>query len=113
MRGNKCFGDRKCKCYKRPGSLVACTTATYTIGGTVSGLAGTGLVLQDNGKDNLPISANGSFTFATPIIAGSAYSVTILSQPSNPAQTCVASNGTGTATTNVTSVQVNCPPAKR
>ena len=29
----------------------------YTIGGTVSGLSGTGLVLQDNGGNNLPVSA--------------------------------------------------------
>ena len=29
------------------------TTGPYTIGGTVTGLTGTGLVLQDNGGDNL------------------------------------------------------------
>jgi len=39
----------------------------YTIGGTVSGLLGTGLVLQDNGGNNLSVSANGSFTFTTAI----------------------------------------------
>ena len=37
---------------------------TYSVGGTVSGLSGT-VVLQDNGSDNLSVSANGSFTFAT------------------------------------------------
>src|SRR5215831_20631647 len=37
----------------------------YTIGGTVTGLSGTGLVLQDNGGDNLAVSASGPFTFAT------------------------------------------------
>ena len=31
---------------------------TYTIGGTVSGLSGTGLVLQNNGGNNLSVSAN-------------------------------------------------------
>ena len=47
---------------------VACSnfTMTYTIGGTVSGLTGTGLVLQDNGGNNLTVSANGSFKFTKP-----------------------------------------------
>ena len=38
--------------------------ASFTVGGTVSGLSGT-VVLQDNGGDNLSVTANGSFTFAT------------------------------------------------
>src|SRR6266702_1834453 len=44
---------------------VACTTDTHTIGGTISGLSGTGLVLRNNGGDSLPVSANGTFTFST------------------------------------------------
>ena len=40
------------------------TTAVYSVGGTVSGLSGT-VVLQDNGGDDLSVTANGSFTFAT------------------------------------------------
>jgi galactose oxidase-like protein len=88
---------------------VACTTNAYTIGGTVSGLSGSGLVLQDNAGDNLPVGANGSFTFATSIASGGAYSVTVLTQPTNPAQTCVVASGSGTATkANVTNVQVAC-----
>ena len=39
--------------------------ATYSIGGTVSGLSGT-VVLQDNGGDDLSVSGNGPFTFAPP-----------------------------------------------
>ena len=39
-------------------------SSSYSVGGTVSGLSGT-VVLQDNGGDNLSVSANGSFTFAT------------------------------------------------
>ncbi len=84
------------------------TAAYYTIGGTVSGLSGTGLVLQDNGDDNLPISANGPFTFAKPVAGGSTYNVTVLTQPSNPTQNCVVTNGSGTAYANVTNVQVAC-----
>ncbi len=87
---------------------VACTTTTYTIGGSVSGLTGSGLVLQDNGGNNLPISANGNFTFTTAIDSGATYKVTVLTQPSNPAQTCAVTNGSGTATANVTNVAVAC-----
>jgi len=81
---------------------------TYIIGGTVSGLSGTGLVLQNNGGNNLSISGNGSFTFSTAIAAGGAYSVAVLTQPSNPVQTCTVANGSGTANANVTNVQVSC-----
>ncbi len=95
-----------------PFLLSACggggSTPSYTIGGMVSGLSGTGLVLQNNGGDNLSVTADGSFTFPTAIAKGSAYSVTVQTQPSGPAQNCVVTNGSGTATANVTNVQVTC-----
>jgi len=84
------------------------SNSTFTIGGTVSGLAGTGLVLQDNGGDNLTITASGAFTFNTAIASGKTYAVTVLTQPSNPAQTCSVASGSGTATANVTTVVVTC-----
>src|ERR1700730_2024668 len=82
--------------------------ANYTIGGTVTGLSGTGLVLQDNGGNNLAVSANGSFTFTTAIANGGAYKVTVLSQPSGPAQTCAVTGGSGTASANVIRIQIAC-----
>ena len=88
---------------------VTCTTnppVTHSVGGTVSGLTGT-LVLQDNGGDNLSVTANGSFTFATQLASGAAYAVTALTQPSG--QTCTVNGGTGTVgSANVTSVVVTC-----
>ena len=89
---------------------VACTTNAYTIGGNVSGLAGTGLVLSlDGGAQSLPVSANGAFTFPAAIPSGSSYAVTVASQPSSPGQTCTVSGGSGTVgASNVTSVQVAC-----
>jgi hypothetical protein len=90
---------------------VACTNSvqtTYTIGGTVSGLTGSGLVLQNDGGDNLAISASGGFTFSSPVAGGQAYNVTVLTQPSNPAQNCAVGNGSGTANANVSNVQVAC-----
>jgi hypothetical protein len=83
---------------------------TFTISATVVNLAGTsgGLVLQDNLRDNLPVSANGTFTFAIAVANGGSYSVTISAQPSNPPQTCVVTAGAGITTANVTTVEVNC-----
>jgi hypothetical protein len=79
-----------------------------TIGGTVAGLSGSGLVLQNNGGDDLAVTANGTFSFKTSVDAGSPYNITVLAQPSGPSQTCSVSNAAGTATNNVTSVTVNC-----
>ncbi len=90
------------------GSGGETSSSTFTIGGTVTGLTGTGLVLQDNGGDNLTITASGSFTFATAIASGKPYIVTILTQPTTPAQTCTVANGSGSATANVTTIQVAC-----
>src|ERR1700687_1066577 len=81
---------------------------TDTIGGTVSGLLGTGFVLQNNGGNNLPVSAKGAFTFTTSIASGATYDVTVLNEPASPVQTCVVIDGSGTANANVTSVQVSC-----
>ncbi|MGZ6034932.1 MAG: beta strand repeat-containing protein, partial [Myxococcaceae bacterium] len=96
---------------------VTCVTnplPRYTIGGTVTGLSGTGLVLRDNGGDDLAVTSSGTFTFATSLASGSAYAVTVASQPSG--QTCTVSNGSGTvASANVTSVSVSCitnPPPR-
>ncbi len=82
--------------------------ATYTIGGSVSGIVGTGLVLRNNGGGDLPVAANGSFTFATALARGSAYSVTVSTQPTIPSQTCVVASGSGMIASNVTNVSVTC-----
>jgi hypothetical protein len=90
---------------------VTCATSTFAVGGTLSGLAASSsVVLQNNLGDNLTRSANGSFTFATSVASGAAYSVTVLTNPSSPvSQTCTVTNGSGTVgTAPVTSVQVTC-----
>lgn len=81
----------------------------YTVGGVVSGLTGTGLVLQINGSGGLPIVSNGSFTFSSALQSGATYSVTVSSQPTSPNQTCTAGNNAGTITnSNITDVSVVC-----
>ncbi len=82
-------------------------SSTYTVGGSVTGLVGSGLVLQDNLGDNLSISGNGPFTFATPVTTGNPYSITVFSSPI--AQNCAVTEGSGTvASANITNVLVTC-----
>jgi hypothetical protein len=76
-----------------------------TIGGVVSGLSGT-LVLRNNGADDLSLTANGPFTFVTALPRGSAYAVTVRTQPDG--QTCTVGSGSGTAAANVTTVALAC-----
>ena len=84
-------------------------TTFYTIGGSVSGLSGAGLALQNNLGDNLAITADGNFTFATAQTVGSSYSVTVLTNPTSPSQDCTVSNDSGTlASANLTTVSVQC-----
>jgi hypothetical protein len=93
--------------------VVNCSMGTYTIGGTVSGLAGgESFPIQDNGMAGTQIfvSANGTFSFATPVPTGTMYNVTVTSNPQSPvAQTCTVTTGTGTvASANVTSITITC-----
>jgi len=87
---------------------VVCVSNLYTVGGTLAGLVAVrSIVLQDNGGSSTVVSANGAFTFATPVASGSGYSVTILTQPVG--QTCSVAMGSGlVAGANVTSAAVNC-----
>ena len=85
------------------------TTDPVTIGGHVSGLSGTGLVLRNNFDDDLEISADGSFTFATALYDGSTYSVTILAQPTGSDQTCSITKSNGKVSdADVVDVTVTC-----
>jgi hypothetical protein len=83
---------------------------TYAVGGTVSGVAGTGLTLASPGEPNLVVPAGSSaFTFAKKLARGAAYSVSVAQQPSTPAQNCVVTTGTGTvARAPVTNIAVSC-----
>ncbi len=87
---------------------ITCATGAFALHVTVSGLVGTGLVLQANGANDLPISSNGDFSFAAPFASGSAYSVTVLTPPSGPSQSCALTNGSGTIGSADVNVGVNC-----
>ncbi|PZQ17338.1 MAG: hypothetical protein DI564_05875 [Rhodanobacter denitrificans] len=90
------------------------TSTTYTIGGTVAGLAsGQTVQVQINGGDTQVVSADAPvFTFA-PLANGTAWTVTVSQQPASPLQRCaVTSHASGTlAGADVGDVGVTCTTA--
>jgi hypothetical protein len=79
------------------------------ISGTVAGLAGTGLKLRFSAPSSVDQVLNSNGAFSGPLFApGSAYTVTVRDQPTQPWQTCAVTNGTGTLTGPVNNVAVNC-----
>ena len=88
---------------------VACGRTPHTLGGTISGLTVAGLILN-NGSDVVAPAANAtSFVFSLNVSDGSAYGVTINTQP--PGLTCSVANGVGTmGEADLKNVTVTCVP---
>jgi hypothetical protein len=82
----------------------------FPVGGSVSGLAGSGLVLQLNGANDLAISADGRFSFPIKLNKGGAYNVSVKSSPTTPVrQTCSVSQGSGViAAAPIGNIAVTC-----
>lgn len=86
---------------------VTCANRTYTLGGSISGLGGPGLVLA-NGADLLPVPA-GATSFLMPAVVpfGGSYSVTVHTQPAG--MHCSVNDGAGTMPEGgVSNVGVTC-----
>jgi hypothetical protein len=83
------------------------TATAYSIGGTISGLTESGLVLASGGT-TLSIDANEtSFGFQIQVNSGTAYTVTIQAQPTG--ETCSIANGSGTVqTADVENIGISC-----
>jgi hypothetical protein len=95
----------------------AAPTPAYTVGGTITGLTGTGLSLRMNNQagasfNTSPAAGAVTFGFAQLLATGDAYSVGIRVQPTNPAQICTVASGTGTiASANVSNIAIACTNA--
>jgi hypothetical protein len=87
---------------------ITCSQSAFSVGGSISGLMGSGLVLASGSNNTVAVAANAtSFTLPAPIAAGGNYAVTVATQPSG--QTCTVANGSGTiASANVANVVVTC-----
>ncbi len=87
---------------------IACAK-TYTVGGLITGLNTSGLILRLNGGANkiIPSTAT-SFAFSTALTSGSSYTVTIQNQPQG--QNCTVTNGGpfNIGNSNVANIIITC-----
>ncbi|MDP7335159.1 MAG: 3-carboxymuconate cyclase, partial [SAR324 cluster bacterium] len=81
---------------------IICSQTLRSISGSINHLSGT-LVLQNNFGGDQTFTSNDNFTFN--VADNSSYNVTVKSQPAGK---CIVSNGTGTASDNVSNVSVDC-----
>jgi uncharacterized delta-60 repeat protein len=79
----------------------------FTVGGTVDGLHGSGLLLVNRGTV-LRVTGNGRFTFPGTFPDGSPYDVRVQTQPVSPDQVCSVVDGAGTVRADVSDVAVHC-----
>jgi len=86
---------------------IACVATTYSIGGTITGLTSSGLVLS-NGSDMVsPAMGATSFVFPTKVPANTAFNVAVTTPPTG--LTCKVTNGNGVVlTSSVGNVGVSC-----
>jgi hypothetical protein len=93
-------------------SLSACggSSGNVYISGTAYGVTKTGLVLTNNGGDDLAVNTSGSFVFAKLLDTDAGYNVEVKSVPSNveKKEDCVVSNASGKAVFSVSNVIVVC-----
>jgi uncharacterized repeat protein (TIGR03803 family) len=90
--------------------VVNCAAATFTIGGAISGLSASGLVLLNNNGGATSIAANATqFVMEGPITYDGSYAIAVKTPPGG--ETCQISQGSGTnVTTNIDSVVISCAP---
>lgn len=87
---------------------VVCTFKTHALGGSVSNLTGSGLVLV-NGSDRVAVAAGATSFAMAKVPQDGVYGVAILTQPAG--QTCTIANGTGKmGAADINNLAVTCTP---
>jgi 6-phosphogluconolactonase (cycloisomerase 2 family) len=92
------------------GGCDDCNPAAYTIGASVNGLVGSRLALRNNG---VTVAMAPGTTGQVPALFsglanGASYEVTVATQPTNPSQTCVVTNGRGTIAGSNVEISLAC-----
>lgn len=83
--------------------------ASKPLGGTIRMLNGSGLILSNNGTENIAIAAGSTtFNFVNSVANGATYSVVVATQPTAPAQVCSVSGGAGTVSGTPSNLIVSC-----
>lgn len=85
---------------------LTCAPNAYQIQGIISNLNTDGLVLKVGNQTTRPSSGSTGFSFNNSIAYGTAYSVTIDTQPAH--FNCTVTNGSGTVSSNVSNVSIDC-----
>ena len=88
---------------------------TYTVGGTYTGLIGSLLDVETagelfgSGQEGSVTAPDGTFSLLGSFSPGNTYDLTVTRQPTNPSQTCVILNGSGTVgNSSVTNIVMTC-----
>ena len=92
--GQKCTAStnkNKINYYTYSTTVISCTTDSYALGGSVSGLTGNGLILANGASTAAILAGSTSFVFNALVPNGGPYAVTVLKQPDG--QTCTVTNG--------------------
>ena len=91
---------------------VNCTTDSYLVGGTVSGiLPGNSVTLRLNSTENLALSSsNNTFQFTSSVSGTTNFSVSILSSPSDQSCSLANSSSSTPPVQNVSSLHLTCQP---
>jgi 6-phosphogluconolactonase (cycloisomerase 2 family) len=85
---------------------------SIAFGGAISGLTGTGLVLQDNLGDTITVTPGSTaFSFPSNIPNGQSYGISVATAPTSPLQSCTVVNGTGTVGATPSNISVTCSVA--
>ena len=90
------------------GGNSSSAASSFTIGGTLTGLApGRQVTLNNNASDPLTLTADGTFTFPTAVAFNGSYAVTVATQPTD--QTCTVAGGSGAGVVaGISTVAVTC-----
>lgn len=89
-----------------PETPVTPAPASFSLGGTVSGLGDGATITIANGADSVTLGGNGSFALPTRLAAGASYSV---SSNTPAGHLCSLSNGAGTVgSADVASIAIKC-----
>jgi len=92
------------------GDCANCNPLSYSIGASVNGLAGSRLALSNNGLTVAiaPGTTGKVAALFSGLANGASYEVTVATQPTNPSQSCVVTNGKGTIATSNVEISVSC-----
>jgi hypothetical protein len=81
---------------------------TYSLNAEVSGLSGSGLILELANGTKINVSGNGIVTLANELSTGASYDVTVSATPVNPSEACTVLDGSGTISSKSVNIAVSC-----